>query len=97
MDVTCLPKDLVNHIDVDISALATFEDAIHIKDLAIPAGITIVEDADELVAKVSAPLSEDQLKAMETSQVGDVTAVEVDEKKKAEEAAAAEKADEKKA
>ncbi|KKS72305.1 MAG: 50S ribosomal protein L25 [Candidatus Magasanikbacteria bacterium GW2011_GWE2_42_7] len=97
LDVSCLPKDLVNHIDVDISALATFEDAIHIKDLAIPAGITIVEDADELVAKVSAPLSEDQLKAMETSQVGDVTAVEVDEKKKAEEAAAAEKADEKKA
>ncbi|PIR75659.1 MAG: 50S ribosomal protein L25 [Candidatus Magasanikbacteria bacterium CG_4_9_14_0_2_um_filter_42_11] len=95
VDVTCLPKDLVNHIDVDISVLATFDDAIHIKDLAVPAGITIDEDADELVAKVSAPLSEDQLNAMETSQVGDVATVEVDEKKK-EEAAAAEKEAEKK-
>jgi len=101
VEVKCLPKDLVSHIDVEVSTLVTFDDAIHIKDLVVPPGITIVEDADDLVAKVSAPLSEDQLKAMEESQVGDVAAVAaVDEKKKEEDAAtaaAAEKTTEKKA
>jgi len=96
VEITCLPKDLVSHIDVDITALATFDDAIHVSDLPVPAGITIDADADTLIAKVSAPLSEEQLKAMEESQVGDVTAVEVDEKKKEEDDAKEEGKEEKK-
>ena len=81
LDIKCLPKNLVNHIDVDISTLATFEDAIYIKDLSFPDGITSVDDMELLVAKVTAPLSEEQLAAMEESAVGDVEAVEVDGEK----------------
>ncbi len=86
INIKCLPKDLVSHIDVDISVLTTFEDSIHIKDLTFPAGVSPADDPDFLIAKVSAPLSEDQLAAMEESSVGDVAAVEVDGEKKDEEA-----------
>jgi len=34
--VECLPADLVDHIDVDISVLNTYEDAIRINDYNYP-------------------------------------------------------------
>ncbi len=93
INIKCLPKDLVSHIDVDITSLATFEDAIHIKDLSFPAGVTAADDPDFLIAKVTAPLTEDQLAAMEETAAVDVAAVAVDgEKKEGEEAAEGEAA-----
>lgn len=85
--ITCLPKDLVSHIDVDISALATFDDVIRVSDLKLGTGITTDASPDTVVAKVLAPLTEEQIKAMEESQVGDVSKIEVEKKGKEEEAA----------
>lgn len=82
--ITCLPKDLVSHIDVDISVLATFDDAIHISDLNLGTGITTDASPDTVVAKVLPPLTEDQIKAMEETQVGDVSKIEVEKKGKEE-------------
>lgn len=81
IDIKCLPKDLVNHIDVDLSLLASFDDSIYIKDLVFPTGVSAVDDGSFLVAKVAVPLSEEELKAMEESQVGDVAAIETEKKK----------------
>ncbi|MDD2647079.1 MAG: 50S ribosomal protein L25 [Patescibacteria group bacterium] len=63
--IECLPKDLVHELEVDISTLNTFEDAIRIKDLVVPAGIKIVGSLDEVVALVEAPRSEEELKSLE--------------------------------
>lgn len=90
LDIKCLPKDLVSEVEVDISTLATFDDAIHVKDLKLPAGVTADEDGDRLVAKVVAPLTEEQFKAMEEENSAGVDKVEVEEKGKKEEEASAE-------
>jgi large subunit ribosomal protein L25 len=86
--VECLPTDLVGHIDVDVTTLKSFDDMILVKDLKVPAGIEILENADEVVAKIEAAMTEDQLKALETAAPADVTAIktEAEEKKAAEEA-----------
>lgn len=63
--IKCLPKDLVSAIAVDISALKMFDDTIRVKDLSIPAGIMVLTDPETTVAKVAAPLTEEQLKVME--------------------------------
>ncbi len=63
--IKCLPSDLVNHIAVDLGALKTFTDAIRVRDLIIPPGITVLDNPDTTIAKVAAPLTEDQLKALE--------------------------------
>jgi large subunit ribosomal protein L25 len=93
VEITCLPKYLVSHIDVNLAVLKTFDDAIHIKDLAFPEGIAANEDGETLIAKVSAPLTEEQLKAMEESAVpATLEEIEVEKKgKKEEEDADAEK------
>ncbi|HLD31690.1 MAG TPA: 50S ribosomal protein L25 [Patescibacteria group bacterium] len=84
VEVKCLPRDLVGEISVDISKLATFADMIYVKDLPVPAGITIMANPDTLIAKVAAPLTEEQLKAMEESTPTSVEDVEVEKKGKEE-------------
>jgi len=54
VEVECLPGDLVDHIDVDISVLNTYEDAIRLHDLKIPAGLTLLSH-DGMVAAVREP------------------------------------------
>ncbi len=87
--VECLPMDLVHSIDVDVSVLKSFDDMITVKDLTAPAGIEILENADEVIVKIEAPMTEDQLKAMENAAPIDVTAVKTEAEVKA--AAEAEK------
>lgn len=89
--VRALPGDLVSHIDVDISALLTFDDQISVKDLPVPAGVEILEDADSTVALVAAPRSEAELDELNKAVEIDVNAVEKVEKEKKEDD---EKADE---
>jgi large subunit ribosomal protein L25 len=96
INVTALPKDLVDQIEVDLSVLKTFDDAIRVKDIALPTGVTVTDDAEQLVAKVNAPLSEEQLQAMEETSTASVDDIEVEAKGKddAEEGSAEEKKEE---
>jgi|WetSurMetagenome_2_1015567.scaffolds.fasta_scaffold03831_8 large subunit ribosomal protein L25 len=63
IEVRCLPADLVNHIDVDISALVTFNDVIKIHDLKLPNGIKLVHETDDVVAIVAEPKAEEVFEA----------------------------------
>jgi large subunit ribosomal protein L25 len=55
VEVESLPADLPHNIEVDISTLSTFEDAIMAKDLKIPERVTLITGADETVAMVQPP------------------------------------------
>lgn len=89
LNVKCLPQDLVGQIEVDISPLKTFTDTIRIGDISIPAGITVTDSPDTTIAKVLAPLTEDQLKAMEEGTgPKSLDEIEVEEKGKKEDAEA---------
>ncbi len=86
--VRCLPGDLPHEIQVDLGALATFEDAITIGSLMAPKGVEFVDEPELTIATVARPLTEEELKALEESQVGDVSAIKTEaEEKKAAEAA----------
>ncbi|MDO8509532.1 MAG: 50S ribosomal protein L25 [bacterium] len=87
IEVRCLPKDLVSHIDITLEALKTFEDSIKIKDLKLPAGMEILGHNDtDVVATATPALTEDEIKAMEeASKTADISKIEVSGKKKDEE------------
>ncbi len=53
--VESLPGDIPSSLEVDLSVLVDFEQSIHVKDIVMPSGATILNDPDELVAKVLAP------------------------------------------
>ncbi|MEK7105215.1 MAG: 50S ribosomal protein L25 [Patescibacteria group bacterium] len=85
IEVRCLPTKLVSHLDVDISGLKTFEDAIHVKDIVVPEGMEVLSDAEYTVATVEAPRSEAEMAALDEKVELDVTKVEVEEKGKKDE------------
>ena len=88
VEVEALPEDLPEHITVDIGRLATFEDQIRVRDLQLPENVAILDDADEAVAVVTPPRTEEELKELEEEveeKAGEVK-TEAEEKKAAEEA-----------
>lgn len=86
LTVRCLPKDLVETISVDLTALKTFEESIHVRDLKVAEGLNIQDNPDALIAKVTAPLTQEQLEKMEEeSTAGSVEDIKVEEKGKKEE------------
>jgi large subunit ribosomal protein L25 len=52
--ISCLPDNLVEHIDIDVSELA-IGDSIHIEDVDLPEGITTAQEGHLTVAVVAAP------------------------------------------
>lgn len=77
IEVMCLPQDLIQKIDVDISKLKTFNDSIYVKDLVIPATMKILLHTEDIVSKVVPPRSEKELEALETKSAEDVSTVKV--------------------
>jgi len=57
--VRALPDHLPQSIHYSIESLATFDDAIHVRDLVVPADATLLTDLEEVVAKVLAPRVEE--------------------------------------
>ncbi len=54
IELECLPKDLPEVIQVDVSAL-NIGDSIHVRDLVLPAGVTCTLDEDLTVFAVAEP------------------------------------------
>jgi len=54
IDIRALPTDVPDHIDIDVRELQ-IGDAIHVRDLSIPAGVTVLSDPNGIVATVLPP------------------------------------------
>lgn len=56
LEVECLPGDLIDHLDIDISVLNTFDDMIRVSDLALPKTFRVIGHAPEdVVAMIAEP------------------------------------------
>ena len=58
LEIEVLPKDLIEEIVVDISAL-NVGDSLRVKDLNIPENMKVLNDLDEVVVGVKAPRAEE--------------------------------------
>lgn len=55
LQISCLPGNLPDHIEVDISGLENVGDVIRTGDLALPEGVTLATDPEEPIVMVTAP------------------------------------------
>lgn len=69
MHVECLPAALPDHIEVDASAL-TIGSGIHVKEIGARDGVRFLDEPDQMVVSVAAPMSDAKLEALLTSGVG---------------------------
>jgi large subunit ribosomal protein L25 len=76
LHVECLPSALPDHIEVDASAL-NIGDGIHLKEIATREGVRFLDDPDQMVVSVAAPMSDAKLEALLTSTAGPAAEPEV--------------------
>lgn len=76
LEIRALPRDLPHEIQIDISSLTNFDAIIHVKDVAVPTGVTVLNEADEVVALVQEPRSEAEIEALSEAVVEDIEKVE---------------------
>ncbi|MFA5420414.1 MAG: 50S ribosomal protein L25 [Patescibacteria group bacterium] len=79
LSVECLPLDLVDHVDVDISVLDEIGKSIHVEDISISSKIKVFNNPRDLVASIIEQKDEDDKKT-------EVAEVKVDDSKKKESA-----------
>lgn len=84
LEITVEPKDLPQHISVDISMLKTLDDQVKVSDLKLPVSVEVSVDMDEVVAMISVAKEE-----IEEAAPADISQIEISEDrgKKEEEAA----------
>jgi len=58
IEVECLPTDIPKDIEVDVSQMK-IGDAVHIKDIAFPANIKVLNNPDAVVLSVASPIKEE--------------------------------------
>lgn len=76
VEVECLPNDLPHEITVDLAGLMHVDDDIKVRDLRLPAGVEVLDDADESIVLVTKQREEEVVEAP-TSEAEAVAAVEV--------------------
>ncbi|MCS7060178.1 MAG: 50S ribosomal protein L25 [Anaerolineae bacterium] len=82
LSIRCLPADLIERITVDVSNLKV-DDSIYVRDLAIPAGIEVMDEPDAVVFRVTRFVEE---KVEETPvEAGEVEVIEKGKKEEQEE------------
>ena len=60
LKISCMPKNLVDKIEVDVSGLAIGQ-SLHLEDIDLPPGLKSIEDGDLTIATVVAPAIEEEV------------------------------------
>lgn len=77
VEIECLPKDIPEHLTVDVSSLALGE-SIHVSDLLVPEGVRILNNPDQTVLVIAAPRAVVEEEAVE-EEVGEEEGTEESE------------------
>jgi large subunit ribosomal protein L25 len=64
VEIECLPTDIMQLIEVDVSGLEGFADAVHVRDLQLPPTIELLTPGDEMIARLE-PIEEEEVEEEE--------------------------------
>jgi len=81
IEVEADPMNLPHNVEVDISVLAAIDARIYAKDIALPAGVALITEPEEVVALIQEVVEE---KAEEVAAPEDIASIEVEKKGKEE-------------
>ena len=76
LEVECLPADLPERIEVDLSGLAQIGDAIYVRDIRVSDKVEILAESDESVALITTPASEAELEGAPAAAEGEPEVIE---------------------
>jgi len=80
LSVQCLPADIPNSIEVDVSSLAEPDQAIRVGDIVLGEGITILNDPEVMLARITVQREEVEEIPEEVEVAEEVTEAEEEER-----------------
>jgi large subunit ribosomal protein L25 len=78
VQIECLPGDILQSIEVDVSGLEDFGDALYVRDLSLPETVEILTPEDELIVRLQAIQIEEEEEEEEEVLFGEVEPGEVE-------------------
>lgn len=63
--VECLPVDIPNQVELDISPLVDVHSVLHVSDIALPENVSVVGELDRVAVSINAPTLEEEPAAAE--------------------------------
>ncbi len=74
LTIECLPDESPSRVEIDVGSLTEAEQAIHVKDIRLGEGITVLNNPEQLVVKISArtveePTVEEEVEAPEEARL----------------------------
>jgi large subunit ribosomal protein L25 len=90
LEVECLPADLPERINVDISSLKEIGNNIRVSDIPLPENVIVLDDADDIViiASIAKEEAVDEVAAAPVAEAAAAPGISVERGKKEEEAPA---------
>lgn len=76
LEIECLPQDLPEYLEVDISGLKEIGDSILVSAITIPAKVELLSDPDELIAAITAPMAAPEEEEEEVEEEGEPEVIE---------------------
>ncbi len=75
-EVECLPADIPDSITVDLEQITELDQGIHFSDLKVPAGVEILNPAEEIVVRVATPRAAEEAPRAEAAAEAEAAAAE---------------------
>jgi large subunit ribosomal protein L25 len=69
--VEALPADLPDRIEIDLANLVNIGDAIHVRDLSLPAEVEVLTDPEEMIVLITAPAAAEEEEVEEAEVAGE--------------------------
>lgn len=85
VEIECLPSDIVQSIELDVSGLDDFDAALHVSDLVIPENIRLLTSGDEMIVRLQGIVEEEEEEEEEILEEVEAGEVEVIQRGRAEE------------
>lgn len=74
LEIECLPQDLIESVTIDVSGMKV-DDVVRVKDVIVPPGITLLDDPDEEIVRVTR-FVEAKVEEAEAVEPGEVEVIE---------------------
>jgi large subunit ribosomal protein L25 len=97
IEIECLPKDIPEHIEIDISGLH-LRQSFKVSDAVVPGEITLISDPETILVHIEIPTQEEEIEVEEEEEevIGEEEEPEIIKKEKPEEEETKEPKEEKK-
>lgn len=76
IEIQCLPSDLPEKIEIDISIIDSFDKHIYVKDVKVDKDVVVLTDENVVIASVSAPRTQEDVENLSDAVDSDISQVE---------------------